>query len=428
MSNKLDLRKTVGELSRAYPELPGILRELGLPEAGMEVTIPRRAALGGIGMVRVLAGLRSRGFEIGAGPLPPDPPAAPAPSAPPEAPQETEKPEEKVEFDAPELPEDPLAAAAAAARARDEAFSAAVSALPEGHPVRVFLAENARFRVLIADAKATAALHRGTDQLLEKARALRCLSGHYDRKGDLVYPLLNRGYGFGAPAGMLWELDDDIRAALARLCREGDTLPDLAARLTEVAARAEDMVHKEQTVLFPLCLRTFTPEDWMRVYYDSAAYPTVLDGYPGWAQAEANRAALCRPREGIRDGRIGLGRGSMTAEEIRAVLDTLPMELTFVDREDINRYFNAGDKLFARPDMALDRDVYACHPPKVEAMVRRIIERFRAGEESTVEMWSEKAGEPVLIRYLALRDGAGTYLGTLECVQKMGFAKKHFEK
>ena len=425
MSNKLDLRKTVGELSRAYPELPGILRELGLPEVGTEVTIPRRAALGGIGMVRVLAGLRSRGFEIGAGPLPPDPPVPPAPPA---VPREAEKTEEPEGFDTPELPEDPLAAAAAAARARDEAFSSAVSALPEGHPVRVFLAENARLRVLIADAKAAAVLPCGSDRLLEKARALRCLSGHYDRKGDLVYPLLNRGYGFGAPAGMLWELDDDIRAALTRLCREGDTLPDLAAQLTEVAARADDMIHKEQTVLFPLCLRTFTTEDWMRVYYDSPSYPTVLDTWPVWVQAEANRAELCRPREGIRDGRIGLGRGSMTAEEIRAALDALPMELTFVDQDDINRYFNSGNKLFARPDMALDRDVYACHPPKVEAMVRRIIERFRAGDESSVEMWSEKAGEPVLIRYLALRDGAGTYLGTLECVQKMGFAREHFEK
>lgn len=110
------------------------------------------------------------------------------------------------------------------------------------------------------------------------------------------------------------------------------------------------------------------------------------------------------------------------------MLDALPMELTFVDREDVNRYFNAGEKLFARPDMALDRDVYACHPPKVEAMVRRIIEKFRSGEESSVEMWSEKAGEPVLIRYLAVRDGAGTYLGTLECVQKMDSAREHFTK
>ena len=110
------------------------------------------------------------------------------------------------------------------------------------------------------------------------------------------------------------------------------------------------------------------------------------------------------------------------------MLNTIPMELTFVDEKNINRYWNddGSVKLFKRPASALGREVWSCHPPKVEYMVRNVIDMLRSGQRDSVDVWMQKKGEPVLVRYMAVRDREGAYLGTLECVQPMGFARDHF--
>ena len=102
------------------------------------------------------------------------------------------------------------------------------------------------------------------------------------------------------------------------------------------------------------------------------------------------------------------------------------MEITFVDADNINRFFDEGPKVFKRPLMALNREVFSCHPPKIEPMVRQIIDDFRQGRRDLVEVWMEKGGRTMLVRYMAVRDKNGKYLGTMELVQDMEFAKEHF--
>ena len=98
-----------------------------------------------------------------------------------------------------------------------------------------------------------------------------------------------------------------------------------------------------------------------------------------------------------------------------------------MDVDNINRFFNEGPKDFKRPGMAIDREVFSCHPPKIEVTVRRIIGEFRAGALDEVPIWMDKNGKCMLVRYMAVRDKEGKYLGTLELVQDMGFAKEHFQ-
>ena len=118
--------------------------------------------------------------------------------------------------------------------------------------------------------------------------------------------------------------------------------------------------------------------------------------------------------------------GHMTVEQLTALLNTIPMEITFVDAKNINRYFNEGHKVFKRPGMAIDREVFSCHPPKIEPMVRQIIEDFRSGRRDSVPVWMEKNGRVMLVNYMAVRDRDGNYVGTAEFVQDMEFAKEHF--
>ena len=120
--------------------------------------------------------------------------------------------------------------------------------------------------------------------------------------------------------------------------------------------------------------------------------------------------------------------GHLTLAQLTAMLNTLPLEITFVDADNFNRYFNEGSKIFKRPLMAIDREVFSCHPPKIEPMVRSIIEDLRSGKRSQVPMWVEKCGHPMYVNYMAVRDDEGNYVGTVEVVQDMEFAKKHFQR
>ena len=109
-----------------------------------------------------------------------------------------------------------------------------------------------------------------------------------------------------------------------------------------------------------------------------------------------------------------------------SMLNTIPLEITFVDSDNINRYFNEGHKVFKRPGMAIDREVFSCHPPKIEKQVRGIIEEFRNNTLDKIPIWMEKNGRTMLVTYMAVRDNTGKYLGTMELVQDMEFAKEYF--
>ena len=116
----------------------------------------------------------------------------------------------------------------------------------------------------------------------------------------------------------------------------------------------------------------------------------------------------------------------MTPEQIECVLNTIPMELTFIDENNINCFFNAGKKVFKRPDEAIGRQVFLCHPPKYAAMAKQIIDELKSGVQDSVDIWMTKGGGPLFVRYMAVRNQDGKYVGTLECVQKMKVAKKYF--
>ena len=130
----------------------------------------------------------------------------------------------------------------------------------------------------------------------------------------------------------------------------------------------------------------------------------------------------------ISQDEIVMAGGHMTVEQLTAMLNTIPLEISFVDTDNINRFFNAGPKMFKRPGMAIDREVFSCHPPKIEQQVRRIIEEFRAGTLDKVPVWMDKNGRTMLVTYMAVRDKSGKYLGTMELVQDMEFAKEYFQK
>ena len=355
----------------------------------------------------------------------------------------------------------------------------------------------------------------------EELAKLRSFTVHYAKKGDLLYPLLKVKYDISGPSQVMWTVDDEIRDTLGELKRElsekskgvralkntGEDLDDeeeeysrSKAEIAEsilnsfflknylaVRNRMEEMIYKEENILFPMCALQFQKEEWIQIYFDSKDYEACFSvENETWKEAEeagntpekwrAVEAAgesereksgkeafeehsgdfhnaelpqgagkmledLLRRVESLegksgnrgespsaRDGEIIMPGGHLKKNELIAMLNTLPVEITFVDKDNINRFFNEGPKVFKRPQMAIDREVFSCHPPKVEPMVRMIIGNFRDGKEDEVPIWMEKGGKPFLVRYMAVRDKEQNYVGTLEAVTDMTEVKEHFRQ
>jgi len=117
--------------------------------------------------------------------------------------------------------------------------------------------------------------------------------------------------------------------------------------------------------------------------------------------------------------------GTLSKEEVEAILDTLPLDVTFVDANDAVKYFNKAEKrIFVRTKAIIGRKVQLCHPQKSIHIVNRILEAFRKGEKDVAEFWIQKDNRLIHIRYFAVRNKNGKYLGTMEVIQDLTDIKK----
>lgn len=294
-----------------------------------------------------------------------------------------------------------------------------------GHPLHQLTEENKALDALIESIRPKVADKTAT---VDDVNAVRQVSVHYAKKGDLLYPHLKVAYDISGPSMVMWTVDGDIRDQLGDLANSSQSVDDWYRRFGELLARAQEMIYKEQNILFPICAENFSTEEWYQIYKDTAQYEEIFGvKRTVWTEAEAALATQTTKASGD-DNTIALIGGSLTVDQLNAMLNTMPMEVTFVDHEDINRYFNDGEKVFKRPTTAIGRDVYSCHPPKVEPIVRGIIDSFRKGDRDNVAVWLEKQGRPFYVNYMAVRDQNNNYIGTLELVQDMQFAKDHFAR
>ena len=294
-----------------------------------------------------------------------------------------------------------------------------------GHPINRLTEENKALDALIEATKVKVASKTAT---VDDVNEVRQVSIHYAKKGDLLYPHLKVAYDISGPSLVMWTVDGDIRDGFGRLARAESIDDAWYEEFDGLLTRAQEMIYKEQNILFPICAENFSTEEWYQIYKDTEQYEEIFGvERVAWAEAESALAAKAAPTSGD-SNTIALIGGSLTLEQLDAMLNTMPMEITFVDHVDINRYFNDGEKVFKRPTTAIGRDVFSCHPPKVEPIVRGIIESFRNGERDNVAVWLEKVGRPFYVNYMAVRDQNNNYLGTLELVQDMQFAKEHFAR
>lgn len=242
------------------------------------------------------------------------------------------------------------------------------------------------------------------------------IGSHYKKKGDLIYPILKVKYDKTGPSDIMWAVDVEILKNLKKALKEKDK-----NLLEDCLKRANEMTYKEENILYPLLKENLTKNDLSLLYLDLKDYEHNFISYEEDTPKEKNIEE---------DNYIYFKKGKMRIDQIEAMLDTMDFEITFVDENDINSYYNDNKekKVFKRPISSLGREVYTCHPPQIEPMVRALIKDFKEGKKENLKLVKKIGEKDYAISYYAVKDKNENYKGVLEIVQDLSFYKKYLEK
>ncbi len=220
----------------------------------------------------------------------------------------------------------------------------------------------------------------------------------------------------------MWAVHDEIRATLkaARAAIAAEDWEALDTLAPELARSAAEMIYKEEKILLPMCMDTFDEDEWRHIRRgeDELGYAFAEPGdeWPGDAAGETAAPSAKAVSGGSAD-LLPMQTGELTLDQINLMLIHLPIDISFVDENDVVRYYSEGERHFPRSPAVIGRKVQNCHPPESVHMVQQILDAFRAGEQDTAEFWIQLHGKFLHIRYFALRDADGTYRGCLEAGQ-----------
>ncbi|HID08745.1 TPA: DUF438 domain-containing protein, partial [Candidatus Micrarchaeota archaeon] len=208
---------------------------------------------------------------------------------------------------------------------------------------------------------------------------------------------------------------DLIKSAL-----EGDNKSRLVELSQGLLEAMMSHFYKENKILFPTALDVIGEEEWpaIREEFDGIGYCCITPP-PMPSEGTASTGL------GVREGEIELPTGRLTVEELVGVLNTLPVDITFVDKDDTVRYFNESkDRIFVRTKAVLGRKVQNCHPQKSVHIVERILDDFKNKRRDVAEFWINFQGKFVYIRYFPVWGLDGKYLGVIEVTQDVTRIKK----
>ncbi len=297
-----------------------------------------------------------------------------------------------------------------------------------GHPANTLTKENRQIEKIIdneimpylSDAKAQ--LNR--EKLLEGMEHLLKIDIHYLKKENLLFPYMEK-YEITAPPKVMWGVDDEIRNQIkevnALLAKGNTDEEELRQKTEDVINKVREMIFKEENILIPMLLETLTQEEWKVIADESGEIGYLIDKVPVWRPVQETKEPISEiPKVQEKLGLIELPSGVFEAEELTSMLNTLPFDITFVDKNDVVKYFSEGkERTFPRTKAIIGRNVSNCHPPKSVHIVEKIVEDFKNGVKDQENFWINMGGKFILICYYAVRNEKGEYLGVLEVTQNI---------
>jgi len=332
-----------------------------------------------------------------------------------------------------------------------------------GHPIHTLKLENQVLQSLITDeiddlmGKIKKGDWQKKERLVAAIQDLKQIDKHYARKETLIFSYMEK-YGITAPPQVMWGVDDKIREQIKELLAYVENpkaaFNPLLEKWEAVKHEIEEMIFKEEEIMAPMTLDVFSLKDWENIAEDSYdigfAYipepPVWVAGPNDYAKekerAPQRQAAIQQAKETTEEIAKGLNESETSEEEmydwqnidsentvvlptgilqldqLLAIFEVLPVDLTFVDHNDRVRFFSEGkQRVFPRTKSVIGREVVNCHPPKSMHMVEKILEDFHAGSSDTADFWIDINERKIYIRYFALKNHEEQYLGCLEVTQ-----------
>lgn len=297
-----------------------------------------------------------------------------------------------------------------------------------GHPINTLVKENREIEKILKEIKENLVDISENDSLRNAIDKLLKIDIHYAKKENLMFPYMEK-YDIIAPPKVMWGVDDEIRADIKevkKVLSEPFKDSDKVIKMIEgIIERVNEMIFKEENIMLPMLTEKLTEDEWKTIADDSDEYGYIIDDVKTWIPKRITSGIVIKKEENIDNGQIGLATGSFTAKELCNMLNTLPFDITFVDKNDTVKYFSQGkERIFPRTKTILGRTVSNCHPPASVHVVEQIVEDFKAGKKDNEDFWINMRGQFVYIRYFAVRDEKGEYLGTLEVTQDI----KHIQE
>ncbi len=253
---------------------------------------------------------------------------------------------------------------------------------------------------------------------------------HYLREENALFPVIEK-CGVTEPPKIMWMEHDLIRHIKKEIFETFENLKrnptsEMYNSLRELAGKLftslKSHFFKENSVLFPTALKLVSENEWQKVKrdFDEIGYCCFYP-QPQLLKEEKKESTLSE----ISGEVVRLPSGSFTLKELVAVLNALPVDITFVDKNDEVKFFNeTKERIFVRTRGVIGRKVQNCHPQKSIHVVEKILQEFKQGTRDVADFWIWVKARYIYIRYFAVRDEDGEYLGTLEVSQDITDIKK----
>ncbi len=347
---------------------------------------------------------------------------------------------------------------------RSQLVGRGLEGVPKGHPLDLLVREN-EYMLRYAEVLGTyagALLKAGGEECERLLRSIRKILGelrkikiHYRKNQMLIFPYLERR-GIVAVPRVLWGREDQVMVELREIYslleqaekNPGRSVAELAEKAMALSREIGELVFRENKILYPAAWALFSEGEWAAIHemardigyiveageeWKPSAQPVLPYEISGEVTAEQVerlppefRAAALRtmkpdPYQVRRSGDLEFDTGFASREELEAVFRVLPLELTYADSNDRVKLYTKNVRLrgFPRTKTILARRVEFCHPPRLERLVRSVIDDLKAGRYDYREFWTRLGDRILRVIIAAVRGRDGDYLGTLEIVEDL---------
>ena len=300
--------------------------------------------------------------------------------------------------------------------------------VPAGHPIHILLKEHELVKRFVEgissllpkveQANDFEGIGSELPEIEELLRHLKEYEKNKVREENSLFPYLEK-HGVTQPPSIMWTEHDEQRKEIKEASKtlenkESLKFEEFKRKLLTHLKNLTDLIpnhfYKEENILFPTALRLIDDREWQEI---KASMDDLGYCYFTPKEAIGKKVELEKEvKEKAHEGEITFETGSMNKDELEAMLNSLPIDITFVDKEDTVRYFSQPkERLFPRAKAVIGRKLQQCHPQKSVHLLNQILDEFKSGERDLAEFWVDVKGRKIHIRYFAVRDSSGKYLG-----------------